>query len=121
MKYLLTGNEMAGADRRTWEIIGIPAIVLMERAALSVAQEVSGRFPGRTKVTILAGPGNNGADGLAVARMLHNGKSYAAEGQIHSQSSVYYIYVFRISPSPLIEQDCVKHKSGSSPVDISSL
>jgi len=70
MKYLLTGNEMAGADRRTWEIIGIPAIVLMERAALSVAQEVAGRFPGRTKVTILAGPGNNGADGLAVGRLL---------------------------------------------------
>ena len=70
MKYLLTGNEMAGADRRTWEIIGIPAIVLMERAALSVAQEVAGRFPGRTKVTILAGPGNNGADGLAVGRIL---------------------------------------------------
>ena len=70
MKYLLTGNEMAGADRRTWEIIGIPAIVLMERAALSVAQEVAGRFPGRTKVTILAGPGNNGADGLAAGRLL---------------------------------------------------
>ena len=70
MKYVLTGNEMAGADRRTWETIGIPAIVLMERAALAVAQEVTERYPGLTKVTVLAGPGNNGADGLAVGRLL---------------------------------------------------
>ena len=70
MKYVLTGNEMAGADRRTWETIGIPAIVLMERAALAVAQEVTDRYPGLRKATVLAGPGNNGADGLAVGRLL---------------------------------------------------
>ena len=70
MKYLLTGNEMAGADARTSNIIGIPSIVLMERAALAVAEEITGRYQGRTKVTILAGPGNNGADGLAVGRLL---------------------------------------------------
>ena len=70
MKYLLTGREMAEADRATSEVIGIPSIVLMERAALAVANEITARFPGRTKVTILAGPGNNGADGLAVGRLL---------------------------------------------------
>ena len=70
MKYVLTGNEMADADRRTWEVIGIPAIVLMERASLAVAQEVTERYPGLTRVTVLAGPGNNGADGLAVGRLL---------------------------------------------------
>ena len=37
MKYLLTGREMAEADRATSEVIGIPSIVLMERAALAVA------------------------------------------------------------------------------------
>lgn len=70
MKYLLTGREMAEADRATSEVIGIPSIVLMERAALAVANEITARFRGRTKVTILAGPGNNGADGLAVGRLL---------------------------------------------------
>ena len=70
MKYLLTGGEMAGADRRTSEVIGIPSIVLMERAALAVTQETIGRYPDRTKVTVIAGPGNNGADGLAVGRLL---------------------------------------------------
>ena len=54
MKYVLTGNEMADADRRTWEVIGIPAIVLMERASLAVAQEVTERYPGLTRVSVLA-------------------------------------------------------------------
>lgn len=70
MKFLLTGKEMAEADRTTSEVIGIPSIVLMERAALAVAGEIADRFPANTKVTILAGPGNNGADGLAVGRLL---------------------------------------------------
>ena len=70
MKYLLTGNEMAAADRITSEKIGIPSIVLMERAALAAADEITERFAGIKRVTIVSGPGNNGADGLAVGRIL---------------------------------------------------
>ena len=70
MKYLLTGAEMAEADRATSEVIGIPSIVLMERAALAVTKEIADRFPQTARVTVLAGPGNNGADGLAVGRLL---------------------------------------------------
>ncbi len=70
MKYLLTGREMAEADRITSEVISVPSIVLMERAALAVTQEIADRFPPSARVTILAGPGNNGADGLAVGRLL---------------------------------------------------
>ena len=70
MKYLLTGHEMAEADANTSQVLGIPSIVLMERAALAVAEEITKRFPVSAGVTILAGPGNNGADGLAVGRLL---------------------------------------------------
>lgn len=70
MKYLLTGLEMARADANTSQVIGIPSIVLMERAALSVAEEITNRFQPSVRVTILAGPGNNGADGLAAGRLL---------------------------------------------------
>lgn len=45
MKYLLTGLEMARADANTSQVIGIPSIVLMERAALAVAEEITERFP----------------------------------------------------------------------------
>ncbi len=70
MEYLLTGEEMAAADRYTSSGIGIESLVLMERAALSIAEEIAGRFPAPVPVLILAGRGNNGADGAALCRLL---------------------------------------------------
>ncbi len=74
MEYLLTAKEMQEYDRATIEKIGIPALVLMERAALAVYEEILKAIGvtgfGRKKVLILAGCGNNGADGLALARLL---------------------------------------------------
>ena len=59
------------ADARTINEIGIPSLVLMERAALgSTARFLNGDFD-LTKVLIVAGTGNNGGDGLVVARLLH--------------------------------------------------
>lgn len=79
LEYLLTGAEMASCDVRTSNMIGIPSLVLMERAALSVADSVdvflrknmSGRGLGRRPVVLaVAGRGNNGADALAAGRIL---------------------------------------------------
>ena len=70
MKYLLTGAEMTKADHYTSEAIGIPSLVLMERAALGVAEEIEKRFPEKVRVTVLAGRGNNGADAVAAGRLL---------------------------------------------------
>lgn len=72
MEYLVTAEEMKSYDHAAIHRIKIPSLVLMERAALSVYEEIRKRFPdekGR-RVLILAGCGNNGADGLALARML---------------------------------------------------
>lgn len=72
MEYLLTAAEMASADRTTSEKIGIPSIVLMERAALAVAKAVQEDFPDAsdTEILVIAGKGNNGADALAAGRIL---------------------------------------------------
>lgn len=73
MQYILTGAEMAACDARTSEIIGIPSLVLMERAALSVADgaEAYLKKTGRAgSVLAFAGKGNNGADALAAGRIL---------------------------------------------------
>ena len=70
MKYILTGQEMAAADQAASCKIGIPSIVLMERAALSVADEITKRSAPGSRIMILAGPGNNGADGIAAGRIL---------------------------------------------------
>ncbi|MCP4833937.1 MAG: NAD(P)H-hydrate epimerase [Phycisphaera sp.] len=60
-------------DRHLIEEIGIPGIVLMEHAALGVAEVVLKLAAGhdRDRVVVLCGAGNNGGDGWAVARLLH--------------------------------------------------
>lgn len=77
MEYLATAEEMRAYDRRTIEEIGIPAMVLMERAALSALEEIEALHSGRN-ILILAGMGNNGGDGLALARLLAE-RDYAVE------------------------------------------
>lgn len=70
MEYLVTGNEMHAYDTYTIEQIGIPALVLMERAALKVAEYIEKRFPKNSRVICICGTGNNGGDGLCVTRLL---------------------------------------------------
>ncbi len=71
MRYLVDRQEMSAMDRHSIETMGIPSIVLMERAAQAVVQEMRGRLVGRPSILVICGTGNNGADGLAIARMLH--------------------------------------------------
>ncbi len=70
MQYLLDDRQMKAVDRYNIEEIGIPSLVLMERAALFVAAEGERLCPEGGLVRLVCGTGNNGADGLAAARML---------------------------------------------------
>lgn len=70
MRYLVTGGQMKEVDRYTIEKVGIPSLVLMERAAMGVAREAE-KLAGKDDVIwAVCGTGNNGADGVAAARML---------------------------------------------------
>lgn len=69
VRYLVTAEEMKEYDRNTTDRIGIPGMVLMERAALAALEYILGRWE-RGSALILAGMGNNGGDGLALARLL---------------------------------------------------
>ncbi len=71
MKYLLTGKQMQHADRYTIEEIGIPSMVLMERAALKTVEIIEQEELNLTNVLVVCGSGNNGGDGYAIARLLY--------------------------------------------------
>lgn len=71
MKYYLTGEQMQNADRYTIEQIGIPSMVLMERAALGVVGAMEEENLDLSNVLVVCGNGNNGGDGYAIARLLH--------------------------------------------------
>ena len=70
MRSLVTGEQMKAIDRYTIEEIGIPSLVLQERAACCVADEVRKRVQKGAFVWAACGTGNNGADAIAAARML---------------------------------------------------
>jgi NAD(P)H-hydrate epimerase len=67
---VLTVAESRALDAHAIEALGIPPLVLMENAALGVADALAARFAAAERVAIVCGPGNNGADGLAVGRQL---------------------------------------------------
>lgn len=69
-KKFLSSEEMYAIDQYTIEKIGIPSPVLMERAAYAVVLDLKDDLTKNDFILVLAGNGNNGADAIAVARML---------------------------------------------------
>lgn len=89
---VVTAKEMSEIDTLTIEKYGLPSVVLMERAALSVAKQIDSlKFK---NAVILTGPGNNGGDGAAVGRILKgNGMN---------------IKIFQLFPDEKLSIDCKK-------------
>jgi len=71
---ILTAAQMQRIDRLTTERYGVPSLTLMENAGGGVVQFLAERFAPleRQHIVILCGRGNNGGDGLVVARMLRD-------------------------------------------------
>ena len=68
---IATASQMRELDRITIHERGVPSTDLMERAAEALAGaalELAGGAPGRA--VCFCGPGNNGGDGVACARLL---------------------------------------------------
>ena len=68
---LLSAEQMRCLDRHTIETLGVPGELLMECAGRVVAAEVSSELSTGSSVWVVCGAGNNGGDGLVVARHLH--------------------------------------------------
>lgn len=102
MKLFLTHN-IKDIDSQTIKEEGITTLELMERAAGAVADEIMARWSIRTPVVLFAGPGNNGGDTLAVARIL-------AEAGYKTSS-----YLF--NPKLKLSNECQKNKTSLEAVE----
>ncbi len=96
MKFF-TSTDIRMLDKYTIQHEPIASVELMERAAAMLTQWITARFSPQHRIIICCGTGNNGGDGLAVARML------AERG--------YNVQVYLISnPSALSPDAAVSYK-----------
>lgn len=93
---IFTSTQIHQLDRYTIERENIKSINLMERAAKAVTNTITERWSNITPIVVFAGPGNNGGDALAVARML------ATLG--------YKVNTFLFNISEKLSEDCQANK-----------
>lgn len=63
--------EVHSLDQRCYETFGLTEDLLMEHAADGMADFIHNQYDGHERICIVSGAGNNGADGIALARLLH--------------------------------------------------
>lgn len=64
-------NEVGSLDERCYKEFGLSEDILMEHASNGMADFIRANFAKNSKVVVACGSGNNGADGIALARLLH--------------------------------------------------
>lgn len=93
---IFTSAQIHELDRYTIEHEPITSLNLMERAAKALTRAIEEEWTNRTPVVVFAGPGNNGGDALAVARML------SEDG--------YQVNVFLFNVHNKLSVDCASNK-----------
>jgi len=80
MKMTITPADMKALEGRFMEENNVPGALLMEHAALGVVEAIA-RYTDKGTVVFLCGPGNNGGDGYAAARLwaARGGKAHIVE------------------------------------------
>lgn len=70
MQPVLTAEQSRTFDKHLIEEIGIPSLTLMENAARGSVEAIQDWLAPNSEVLVLCGTGNNGGDGMAIARLL---------------------------------------------------
>lgn len=71
MKYAVDAQTMNAIDQYAINTVGIPSLVLMEKAAMKIVEQITEKHDKSERILAVCGTGNNGGDGVASARMLH--------------------------------------------------
>jgi NAD(P)H-hydrate epimerase len=97
MKKLFETSKIKEIDQYTIDNEPIASIDLVERAASVFVNEFSRRYASRrNRIYVFAGPGNNGADALAVSRLL--------------TEQAYNVFTYLINPSGVLSPDCEENR-----------
>ena len=122
--YLVTATQMQSLDRRTIEEAKVPGTTLMERAGDGVAKALEHAFgsPSGKRVTIFCGKGNNGGDGLVLARLLRRKRArvhvllFANPKELTGSARLMYRRLTKTAGTSVIKshptEDTIRTKTG---------
>lgn len=109
VEYLVTGKEMKLLDQNTSKCFMVPEMVLMEQASGAFVQELFRIKKEINRVLVVCGSGNNGADGIAIARLL-NQQNICCDiylvGQMQQESELHKLQmkIYQSYHYPVVEQ-----------------
>lgn len=93
---IFTATQIRDLDKYTIEHEPVKSIDLMERSARALTTSIASRWGTNVPVVVFAGPGNNGGDALAVARLL--------------TERGYQVQTFLFNISGKLSADCAENK-----------
>lgn len=100
LKKILSKNQIKEIDERTIEKNNIQSIDLMEKASKACVQYLMTQHIDNQTIIILCGPGNNGGDGLAIARLLNEHGFETKSFLINSKKKLSYDCSFNLKRLP---------------------
>ena len=105
---ILTNSQIKEWDKYTIEKEPISSIDLMERAAQKLTEAIARRWNNQTPIKVFAGPGNNGGDALAVARLLSENLFYVTSGYNKEFFETYENNRYSLTPN-FVTVDSMMH------------
>ena len=129
MRYLVSGKEMKLLDQNTSQVFHVPELVLMEQASMAFVQKLLVLKQNKLSTALIAcGSGNNGGDGLAIARLLREQGIFvfvwlAGEEEGHRTSSSYDVQkqICSAYSIPVVQKEKVSAGEASYDVVIDAL
>ena len=129
MRYLVSGKEMKLLDQNTSQVFHVPELVLMEQASMAFVQKLLVLKQNKLSTALIAcGSGNNGGDGLAIARLLREQGVFvsvwpAGEEEGHRTSSSYDVQkqICSAYSIPVVQKEKVSAGEASYDVVIDAL
>lgn len=113
MRFLVSGSEMEQYDKNTSKFFKIPPLLLMEQAAIAFVEQA--QISKESRILVVCGRGNNGGDGIAIARHLcqrgYDAALYIVEpdqvgtAEFELQKQIYKGYGFLDVSDEVLEAD----------------
>ena len=108
-------------DRRCYDEYGLTEDILMEHAAEGMASYIRSHFPEGSSILIVAGMGNNGADGIVLARLLYKRYEIALVVPFGAKSSMAKLQLERVKKLGIVVAEEIEDENEQADIVVDAL